>query len=108
LTSFFLGGPDDDDGAPFPGEGALLSVYIHAPGPGCRRAENEQVQGNVIDPLVVMDQYGTDAFRFTLAALAVQGRDLKLSEDRIEGYRHFVNKIGMRPVFADLTWKAFL
>ena len=40
-----------------------------------------------------MDRYGTDAFRFTLAALAAQGRDIKLSEERIEGYRHFVNKI---------------
>jgi valyl-tRNA synthetase len=50
-------------------------------------------KGNVIDPLEVMDQFGTDAFRFTLAALAAQGRDIKLSEDRIEGYRHFVNKI---------------
>ena len=40
-----------------------------------------------------MDQFGTDAFRFTLAALAAQGRDIKLSEERILGYRHFVNKI---------------
>jgi valyl-tRNA synthetase len=50
-------------------------------------------KGNVIDPLVVMDEHGTDALRFTLAALAAQGRDIKLSEERILGYRHFVNKI---------------
>jgi valyl-tRNA synthetase len=50
-------------------------------------------KGNVIDPLVIMDRYGTDAFRFTLAAFAAQGRDIRLSEERIEGYRHFVNKI---------------
>jgi valyl-tRNA synthetase len=50
-------------------------------------------KGNVIDPLNVMDQFGTDAFRFTLAALAAQGRDIKLSEERISGYRHFVNKL---------------
>lgn len=50
-------------------------------------------KGNVIDPLQVMDQFGTDAFRFTLAALAAQGRDIKLSEERIRGYRHFVNKM---------------
>jgi valyl-tRNA synthetase len=49
--------------------------------------------GNIIDPLEVIDQYGTDAFRFTLAALAAQGRDIKLSEERISGYRNFVNKI---------------
>jgi valyl-tRNA synthetase len=50
-------------------------------------------RGNVIDPLVVMEEYGTDAFRFTLAAFAAQGRDICLSEERIEGYRHFANKI---------------
>lgn len=50
-------------------------------------------KGNVIDPIEVMDQYGTDALRFTLAALSVQGRDLKLSDERIQGYRNFCNKI---------------
>ncbi|MBI4180134.1 valine--tRNA ligase [bacterium] len=50
-------------------------------------------KGNVIDPLVMMDKYGTDAVRFTLAALAAQGRDIKLSEQRFEGYRHFANKL---------------
>ena len=50
-------------------------------------------KGNVMDPLVIMDQYGTDAFRFTLAAFAAQGRDIKMSEERIAGYRNFVNKI---------------
>jgi valyl-tRNA synthetase len=47
----------------------------------------------VVDPLSVMDKYGTDAFRFTLAALAAQGRDIRLAEERIEGYRNFANKI---------------
>jgi valyl-tRNA synthetase len=50
-------------------------------------------KGNVIDPLLVMDKFGTDAFRFTLTAFAAQGRDIKLSEERIAGYRNFVNKI---------------
>ena len=80
-------------GLHFLGKVPFYQVYIHAL---VRDAEGQKMsksKGNVIDPLVVMDQYGTDAFRFTLAALAVQGRDLKLSEDRIEGYRHFVNKI---------------
>ncbi len=68
-------------------------VYIHAL---VRDAEGKKMSksiGNVIDPLIVIDQYGTDSFRFTLAAFAAQGRDIKLSEERIEGYRHFVNKI---------------
>ncbi len=80
-------------GLHFMGKVPFTHVYIHAL---VRDAEGQKMsksKGNVIDPLTVMDQYGTDAFRFTLAALAVQGRDIKLSEERIEGYRHFVNKI---------------
>jgi valyl-tRNA synthetase len=50
-------------------------------------------KGNVIDPLTVIDQFGTDAFRFTLAAFAAQGRDIKLAEERISGYRNFCNKV---------------
>jgi len=50
-------------------------------------------KGNVIDPLIIIDEYGTDAFRFTLTMLAAQGRDVLLSEERIEGCRNFVNKI---------------
>jgi len=68
-------------------------VYIHAL---VRDAEGQKMsksKGNVIDPLVMIDQYGTDAFRFTLTAFAAQGRDVKLSPERIEGYRNFANKI---------------
>lgn len=50
-------------------------------------------KGNVIDPLLMLDTYGTDAFRFTLAMLAAQGRDVLLSEERVEGGRNFVNKL---------------
>jgi valyl-tRNA synthetase len=68
-------------------------VYIHAL---IRDAEGQKMsksKGNVIDPIVMIDQYGTDAFRFTLAAFAAQGRDIKMSTERIEGYRNFANKI---------------
>jgi len=68
-------------------------VYIHAL---VRDAEGQKMsksKGNVIDPLVMMDKYGTDALRFTLASMASPGRDIKLSEERIAGYRNFANKL---------------
>ena len=68
-------------------------VYIHAL---VRDAEGQKMsksKGNVIDPLHVMDEFGTDALRFTLASMASPGRDIKLAEERIEGYRNFANKI---------------
>ncbi len=68
-------------------------VYIHALVRDAEGKKMSKSKGNVIDPLEVMDKFGTDAFRFTLAALAAQGRDIKLSEEKIIGYRHFVNKI---------------
>jgi len=68
-------------------------VYIHALVRDSSGQKMSKSKGNVIDPLIMMDKYGTDAFRFTLAAFAAQGRDVKFSEDRVEGYRHFVNKL---------------
>ncbi|RKY81617.1 valine--tRNA ligase, partial [candidate division KSB1 bacterium] len=68
-------------------------VYIHALVRDAEGKKMSKSRGNVIDPLEVMDKFGTDAFRFTLAALAAQGRDIKLSEEKIVGYRHFVNKL---------------
>jgi valyl-tRNA synthetase len=68
-------------------------VYIHALVRDMYGMKMSKSKGNVIDPLIMMDRYGTDAFRFTLAAFAAQGRDIKFSEDRVEGYRHFVNKL---------------
>jgi valyl-tRNA synthetase len=68
-------------------------VYIHAL---VRDAEGQKMsksKGNVIDPLEMTEQFGTDAFRFTLTAFAAQGRDIKMSPERIEGYRNFANKI---------------
>jgi valyl-tRNA synthetase len=68
-------------------------VYIHALVRDASGQKMSKSKGNVIDPLVMMDKYGTDAFRFTLTAFAAQGRDVKFSEERVEGYRHFVNKL---------------
>jgi valyl-tRNA synthetase len=80
-------------GLHFMGDIPFKEVYIHALVRDAEGKKMSKSKGNVIDPLEVMDQFGTDAFRFTLAALAAQGRDIKLSEERILGYRHFVNKI---------------
>jgi valyl-tRNA synthetase len=80
-------------GLQFMGDVPFREVYIHALVRDAYGKKMSKSKGNVIDPLEVLDQYGTDAFRFTLAALAAQGRDIKLSEERISGYRHFVNKI---------------
>jgi valyl-tRNA synthetase len=80
-------------GLHFRKEVPFKDVYIHAL---VRDAEGQKMsksKGNVIDPIVMIDQYGTDAFRFTLAAFAAQGRDIKMSAERIEGYRNFANKI---------------
>jgi len=68
-------------------------VYIHALIRDVQGRKMSKSLGNVIDPLDIIKGYGADALRFTLAALAVQGRDICLSYERIEGYRHFMNKI---------------
>ncbi len=80
-------------GIHFMGEVPFRDVYIHALVRDEEGKKMSKSTGNVIDPLLIMDQYGTDAFRFTLAAFAAQGRDVKMSEKRVEGYRHFVNKL---------------
>ena len=68
-------------------------VYIHALVRDVKGQKMSKSKGNVIDPLTLIDKYGTDSFRFTLAAFAAQGRDVRFAEDRVEGYRHFVNKL---------------
>ncbi|MDL2274751.1 valine--tRNA ligase [Desulfosarcina sp. OttesenSCG-928-G10] len=87
-------------GIHFMDEIPFRDVYIHAL---VRDEEGKKMSkslGNVIDPLNIIDQYGTDAFRFTLAAFAAQGRDVKMSEKRVEGYRHFINKLWNAARFA--------
>jgi valyl-tRNA synthetase len=71
----------------------FTDVYIHALVRDAQGHKMSKSKGNVIDPLTTIDQYGTDAFRFTLAAFAAQGRDIKLAEERIAGYRNFCNKV---------------
>jgi len=68
-------------------------VYIHALVRDQYGQKMSKTKGNVIDPLEVVERYGADSLRFTLAILAAQGRDIKLSEDKIEGYKRFMNKI---------------
>jgi valyl-tRNA synthetase len=80
-------------GLKFMGDVPFRDVYIHALIRDEHGQKMSKSKGNVIDPLVLMDTYGTDAFRFTLTVLAAQGRDIVMSEKRIEGYRSFCNKI---------------
>ena len=68
-------------------------VYLHALVRDEKGEKMSKSKGNIIDPLVMIDKYGTDAFRFTLAAYTAQGRDVRMSPERIEGYKFFVNKI---------------
>jgi valyl-tRNA synthetase len=76
------------------GEVPFREVYIHTLVRDPEGQKMSKTRGNVVDPLVLMDRYGTDAFRFTLAALAVPGvRDIRIAEDRVEGYRNFANKL---------------
>ena len=94
-------------GLKFMGEVPFKEVYIHAIVRDVEGKKMSKSKGNVIDPLTVMDQYGTDAFRFTLAALAVQGRDVRLAEERIKGYRNFANKIWNASRFALMNLEGY-
>nr|WP_222532103.1 valine--tRNA ligase [Azospirillum sp. 412522] len=69
------------------------TVYIHALVRDEKGQKMSKSKGNVIDPLEIIDQYGTDALRFTLSAMAAQGRDIKLAVNRVEGYRNFATKL---------------
>ena len=80
-------------GLKFMGDVPFRDVYIHALVRDEQGQKMSKSKGNVIDPLDIMSKYGTDAFRFTLAAMAAMGRDIKLAEDRIGGYQSFVNKL---------------
>jgi valyl-tRNA synthetase len=78
-------------------------VYIHALVRDASGAKMSKSKGNVIDPLEVIDEYGADALRFTLAAMVAQGRDIKLSAQRVEGYRNFATKLWNAARFAEIN-----
>jgi valyl-tRNA synthetase len=82
---------------PFP------AVYIHALVRDEKGAKMSKSKGNVIDPLHLIDDYGADALRFTLAAMAAQGRDIKLATQRVEGYRNFATKLWNACRFAEMN-----
>ncbi len=80
-------------GLKFMGRIPFSRVFINGLVRDMKRRKMSKSEGNVIDPLEMIDKYGTDALRFTLAAMAVPGMDLSLSEERMDGYRAFANKI---------------
>ncbi len=82
-------------------------VYIHALVRDSHGQKMSKSKGNVIDPLTIVDEYGADAFRYTLCAFAAMGRDIKLSTDRIGGYRNFVNKLWNASRFALMNLENF-
>lgn len=79
------------------------TVYIHALVRDEKGQKMSKSKGNVIDPLILADKYGVDAMRFTLAAMAAQGRDIAMSESRVEGYRNFVTKLWNAARFCEMN-----
>jgi valyl-tRNA synthetase len=90
-------------GLHFRGDVPFRDVYIHALVRDEKGAKMSKSKGNVIDPLALIDRFGADALRFTLAAMAAQGRDIKLSESRVEGYRNFATKLWNAARFAEMN-----
>jgi valyl-tRNA synthetase len=82
-------------------------VYLHPMVRDEKGQKMSKTKGNVIDPLVITEQYGADALRFTLAALTAQGRDIKLAKERIEGYRAFANKLWNASRFALMNLEGY-
>ncbi|QCK88831.1 valine--tRNA ligase [Phreatobacter aquaticus] len=90
-------------GERFMDETPFHTVYIHALVRDEKGAKMSKSKGNVIDPLDLIDQFGADALRFTLAAMAAQGRDIKLATSRVEGYRNFATKLWNAARFAEMN-----
>lgn len=87
-------------GTHFMGQVPFKDVYLHALVRDASGRKMSKSTGNVIDPLLMIEKYGCDALRFTLTSFAAMGRDIRLAEERIEGYRHFVNKLWNAARFA--------
>ncbi len=85
------------------GEVPFREVYIHALVRDASGQKMSKSRGNVMDPLVLIDKFGADALRFTLAAMEAQGRDIKLDESRIEGYRNFATKLWNAARFCEMN-----
>jgi valyl-tRNA synthetase len=90
-------------GLHFMKEVPFRTVYIHALVRDEKGQKMAKSKGNVIDPLDLISEYGADALRFTLAAMAAQGRDIKLSSSRVEGYRNFATKLWNAARFAEMN-----
>ena len=80
-------------GFEFMGEGPWKTLYLHGLVRDAKGQKMSKSKGNTVDPLGLIDKYGADALRFTLAAMESQGRDIKLDEKRVEGYRNFATKL---------------
>ncbi|WP_294395473.1 valine--tRNA ligase [uncultured Sphingomonas sp.] len=87
-------------GLHFMGERPWKTLYLHGLVRDAQGAKMSKSKGNTVDPLGLIDQYGADALRFTLAAMESQGRDIKLDEKRVEGYRNFATKLWNAARFA--------
>lgn len=90
-------------GLHFMDEVPFHTVYIHALVRDEKGAKMSKSKGNVIDPLELVDEFGADALRFTLAAMAAQGRDIKLAKSRVEGYRNFGTKLWNAARFCEMN-----
>ncbi len=90
-------------GLHFMDEVPFKDVYIHALVRDEKGQKMSKSKGNVMDPLVLIDEFGADALRFTLAAMAAQGRDIKLAKSRVEGYRNFATKLWNASRFAEMN-----
>jgi len=90
-------------GIQFMGEVPFHTVYIHALVRDEKGQKMSKSKGNVIDPLELIEKYGADALRFTLTAFAAQGRDVRLSEARVEGYRNFCTKLWNAARFCEMN-----
>ena len=104
MNTFFLWRDRKDTDESLKNAVPFREVYIHSLVRDAERQKMSKTKGNVLDPIEVVEKYGTDATRFTLAAMAAPGTDIAFSESRTEGYRAFANKIwnAARLVFMNL------